>query len=299
MFRPLTGLYEPSAIQQLTDGRFIVAEDEKEYPFSLVILASDGSVDCRPLELGAEADAAGLAKLGDLEGLTGDAAGFVYAITSHSRNSKGEEKKSRERLLRFRVDGSRLVAPAVVTNLKAALVAAQPLLASAAAVLDVKNEGGLNIEALEMTPDGRRLLLGFRSPLVDGRAILASIDNPDEVFASAATPAIASTLVTLDLAGHGLRALAWIPALTGYLLISGPVARELIDFRLWFWSGEADGQPRRVAVAGLPGFAHAEGIGAAIVAGHQKVVVVSDDGSRAEGRAAGFLLLDPNQLQIA
>ena len=119
------------------------------------------------------------------------------------------------------------------------------------------------------------------------------------MFAAAATPAIAPTLVTLDLAGHGLRALAWIPALAGYLLISGPVARELIDFRLWFWSGKADGQPRRVAVAGLSGFAHAEGISAAVVAGQQKVIVVSDDGSRAEGRAAGFLLLDPDQFQIA
>ena len=28
-FRPLTGIFEPSAIQQLPDGRFLVVEDEK------------------------------------------------------------------------------------------------------------------------------------------------------------------------------------------------------------------------------------------------------------------------------
>jgi len=36
-FLPLTGLYEPSAIQQLSNGRFLVVEDEKEHPFSLTV----------------------------------------------------------------------------------------------------------------------------------------------------------------------------------------------------------------------------------------------------------------------
>lgn len=31
MFIVLNRIYEPSAIQQLPDGRFLVAEDEKEY----------------------------------------------------------------------------------------------------------------------------------------------------------------------------------------------------------------------------------------------------------------------------
>ena len=34
MFLALTGIYEPSAIQQLPDGRFLVVEDEKQHPFS-------------------------------------------------------------------------------------------------------------------------------------------------------------------------------------------------------------------------------------------------------------------------
>lgn len=44
MFAPLTGIYEPSAVQQLAEGRFLVVEDEKEHPFSLLTLAADGSV---------------------------------------------------------------------------------------------------------------------------------------------------------------------------------------------------------------------------------------------------------------
>jgi Thiolase, C-terminal domain len=52
MFLPLTGLYEPSAIQRLADGRFLVVEDEKEHPFSLVTISPNGSVGSTPLSPG-------------------------------------------------------------------------------------------------------------------------------------------------------------------------------------------------------------------------------------------------------
>lgn len=296
MFRPLTGIYEPSAIQQLPDGRFLVAEDEKESPFSLVSLHADGSIGSLPLQM-ADEEAGGPGKLADLEALTSDPAGNLYAITSHSRNGKGEEKQSREKLLRFRVEGDRMVSAVVVTDLKAALAATHPILAQAAAIPDVKSDGGLNIEALEMAPDGQRLMIGFRSPLLGGQAIIASIDNPAEAFAGA-DPRIAPQLVTLDCGGDGLRALSWIPELGGYLLVSGPVAREQVQFKLWFWRGQAGDAPRPARVAGLPGFEHAEGISPAIVAGAPKIMIVSDDGSREAGRPAGCLLLDVAQLGI-
>lgn len=296
MFRPLTGIHEPSAIQQLPDGRFLVAEDEKEFPFALVTVHADGSASSVPLQLADDAEG-GFGKLADLEALTGDAAGNIYAITSHSRDTKGEEKKSREKLLRFRVEGDRMVAPVVLTGLKAALAAAHPFLAQAAAIPDAKSDGGLNIEALEMAPDGQRLLIGFRSPLLGGHAILASLDNPAAAF-EGAEPRIAPELVTLGCGGDGLRALSWVPALNGYLLVSGPVTREQVQFRLWFWRGQAGDQPRPASVDSLPGFEHAEGISPAIVAGAQRIMVVSDDGSREAGRAARYLLIDPAQLHI-
>lgn len=294
MFLPLTGSYEPSAIQQLPDGRFLVAEDEKEFPFSLVSLHTDGGVSSVPLQLPGDEEG-GVGKLADLEALTIDPTGNLYAITSHSRNSQGEEKKSREKLLRFRIEGDRMVSPVVVRNLKAELVAAHPVLAHSAAIPDVKDDGGLNIEAMEMSPDGR-LLIGFRSPLQGGRAIVASIDNPAAAFDG--TPRIAPELVTLDLGGHGLRALSWVPALNGYLLVSGPVAKEQVQFRLWFWNGQSGRPLRRASVAGLPGFAHAEGICPASIGGVPKIMIVSDDGSREDGRPAGYVLIDLAQLRI-
>lgn len=299
MFQTLTGIHEPSAIQQLPDGRFLVVEDEKEHPFSLVTLGLDGSVSSTPLTPGWFESGASFWKLDDLEGLALDPEGNLYAVTSHSRDGEGEEKKSRDKLVRFRIEGERVKTQKVVKDLKPALVAAYPVLAAAAAILDVKADGGLNIEALEFSPAPQRLLIGFRSPLLDGRAIIATLENPAEIFESDAPPRIAAALQTLDLGGHGIRGMAYMPGLGGYLLISGPVAREAVQFQLWFWGGQSEAPARRVNVPGLAGFEHAEGISPAVIDGQQRIVIVSDDGSREAGRYARFLLLEPGQLQIA
>ena len=298
MFQPLTGLYEPSAIQQLADGRFLVVEDEKQHPFSLVTIDAAGSVSSAPLLPPVQADDA-VWKLDDLEALALDRAGYVYALTSHSREDDGDEKKSRDKLVRFRIEGERMAEPILARGLKPALAAAHPVLAAAAEMRDVKAQGGLNIEGLEISADGRQLLIGFRSPLLDNRAIIAGVENPTAIFADGEPPRIAPVLIMLDLGGNGIRGLSYISALGGYLVVSGPVAREQVHFQLWFWSGAHDAPARRVSVAGLPGFEHAEGVSPAVVDGRQRIIIVSDDGSRAEGRYARFLLLDTEQLDVA
>lgn len=297
-FKPLTGVYEPSGIQRLPDGQFLVIEDEREHPFSLVSIDSAECVTAKSLDPGWFEGKEAFWKLDDLEGLTADSEGWIYAITSHSRNASGDERKARSKLVRFRVTANRVREPKVETRLKAALIATHPVLAKAALVGDVKGGGGLNIEALEMSPDGRFLLVGFRSPLLDGRAIIAIVDNPSAIFEVAELPHISPVLDTLDLNGCGLRGMAYVPDLSGYILIAGPVARESVQFQLWFWSGNQAEGARAVSVAGLDGFEHAEGLTLAVVDGREKLLIVSDDGDRDEGRYGQFLLLDIDQLQI-
>jgi len=297
-FHEMHDFYEPSGIHQLADGRFLVVEDEEKHALSLLTL-HEGR--CRRTSLAAPFWSWGQGdfwQLDDLEGVTGDAAGFVYAITSHSRDEKGETHKARERLVRFRLDGDKVEEPRVVDNLKRALTAAHPVLAAAAEVRRVKSEGGLNIEELAMSADQRRLLIGFRSPLLDGRAIIAAIDNVSAIFDDDARPEVSAPLIALDLDGQGIRGMSYVPFLHGYLLITGPVAREQIDFSLWFWDGVRDSTPRRVRLAGMPGFRHAEGVAPAIIDGRPYLMLVSDEGDRKEARHARYLLLSPEQLQI-
>ena len=291
-FRPLTGLYEPSAIVQLEDGCFLIAEDEKDHPFSLVTLRRDGGVERRYLSPGLFDFNDGFWKLDDLEGLALDPSGWIYAITSQSLDGQGKSKKSREKLVRFRVKGDRVVDEGSVGSVKSALMATHPVLADAAAIRQVKSGGGLNVEGLEASADGRRLWVGLRSPLLDGRAILACIENPSGIFEAGETPHVATRLETLDLGGQGIRGMSYVPSLGGYLLVSGPVGSAEEAFRLWFWRGDADAAVRRVRLPDVPGIEHAEGICPAVLHGRPCLVIVSDDGKRDEGRYAQYLVLD-------
>jgi hypothetical protein len=296
-FQPLTGIYEPSAVQQLPDGRFLVVEDEKEHPLSLVTVA-DGKVKTEGLTAGLLQMFSSFWKLDDLEGLAADRAGFIYAITSHSRDDDGNEKKSREKLVRFRVEGDRVVHPKVVDGLKAALISRHAVLAAAALVRDVKTGGGLNVEGLEVGPDQQQLLIGFRSPLHNGRALIACVENLAAVFDSDEAPKIAPVLNELDLGGHGIRGMSYVPAMGAFLIIGGPASREDGAFNLWCWSGQPGASARRVKIRGLSGLAKAEGVSPAILDGLERIIVVSDDGNRDARRSAGYLLLDPAQLKV-
>jgi len=291
-FNRLTGLYEPSAIVQLPDGRFLIVEDEKDHPFSLVSLDRNGKVDSTPLTPGLFEFDDGFWKLDDLEGLTLDPSGWIYAITSQSLDGDGDSKKSREKLVRFRIKGDRVVDASAVRSLKPALLAAHPELAVAARIRDVKSGGGLNVEALEASADGRQLWVGFRGPLLDQRAVLACVENPAGIFDRDEAPRIAARLETLDLGGHGIRGMSYVSGLGGYLIIGGPLGPEEAAFRLWFWSSETGVPARRVRLPGVPGLEHAEGICPAVLDGRQCLVIVSDDGKRAGGRYAQYLVLD-------
>lgn len=298
-FQPLTGLYEPSAIQQLPDGRFLVVEDEQEHSFSLLSLKSDGTASSEPVRPGWFQGGAAIWNMEDLEGLTIDKLGFLYVLTSHSRDDEGDAKKPREKLARFRIEDDRVVKPVVVGGLKRALIEAHPVLAAAALVSQAKSGDGFNIEALEITPDGQHLLIGFRSPLQDGHALIASVENPTAIFEADAPPQISNRLKMLNLGGQGIRGLSYIASLNGYLVVGGPSAREDESFKLWFWSGEPDAPARRVTIAGLPDLARAEGVSPALIDGVARIVIVSDDGNRKAGRFAQFVLLEPGQLKIA
>ena len=179
-------IYEPSAVQQMPDGRILVVEDEAKRAVSVMTLAEDGSL--------VEDSAADLRltrafgrKLSDLEGLTIDQAENIYAITSHSTNAKGTREPDREQLLRFRIRGSNVGDIASVTNLRDALVGdqalAEALRAAAGGPVEMNK---LNIEGLAYHQQTGQLLVGLRAPKAGDRSIIVPLLNPGAVPALAA-----------------------------------------------------------------------------------------------------------------
>lgn len=212
-----------------------------------------------------EADIEGAARVGDR----------IYWISSHSRNSRGQEQLTRHRLFATSVVAGAVpgVDPtgAVYRDLLADLVAApslSPWKLAQASTLAAEAEGGLNIEGLAATPQGG-LLVGFRNPLHEGRALVVPIDNPAEVIRG--ERARLGTPVALDLGGRGIRSIDLVG--DAYWLVAGPVG-DTGTFALYRWSGRAADAPVRVAVD--LGTLRPEALFA--IPGTQSIVLVSDDG---------------------
>lgn len=296
-FRPLAGVFEPSGVVQLPDGRLLVVEDEAERPLTLLRPAPGGGFVAESLELAADVD--------DLEDVAVDAEGFVYATTSFSRRDK-KRRAAREKLIRFRVGKRGISDLRELRDLRDRMTEAHPLLARAARVKKkLKKRGGLNVEGLAFDGQGKQLLLGLRAPLsLDGRAVLVVLENPRACFVAGEPARIGAELLLLDLGGRGVRGLTWDRRLGGYLVLArdeSKAAKKGKDerddaFTLWLWRG-AEHVPQRVAVAG-DDLRNAEGITPARIGGEERLLVVSDEGDAASQRPARYRLFRYDELRI-
>jgi hypothetical protein len=134
----------------------------------------------------------------------------AYWITSHGRNKNGKERVSRQRFFATDIITNEhgiqiLPAGKPYKDLLEDLTGAEQLKQfdfAAAAARAPKSPGGLAIEGLAATPDGR-LLIGFRNPVPEGRALLVPLLNPDEVIDG--KHAQFGEPIQMDLDGLGIR----------------------------------------------------------------------------------------------
>ena len=295
-------IYEPSSAASLSDGRIVIVEDESLRPLHLLTPDSTLDFQSKALTTASLIDVVSgkgkAEKLDDLEGLAIDKQDTVYAITSHSRTASGKRTPGREKLVRFRLDGNEIVDLRVYTDLTGELAAAFPALDRAVRERTVKQSKDLNIEALGLSADGRRLLIGLRSPVVDGRALIVVVENRDDVFERGGLPLFAPEPWYLDLDKGGIRALAYDPELEGYLIISQREDQKGKPFKLWFWPGDPAVKPRRVSIAGVENINRAEGITPIVQNGERRLMIVFDDGNRLRRIGGHYRIVDYADLGI-
>jgi hypothetical protein len=272
------GMCDASAAVSAGRGLFIVADDEDNILRLYRSGAPGGPLSSIDLSafLGAdaahpEADIEGAARIGNR----------AYWITSHGTNRDGKARPGRRRLFATDITargGGVAIAPAgaAYKDLLRDLIAAPQLRGvelDRAAGRPPKGQGGLNIEGLAATPAGT-LLIGFRNPLVDGKALVVPLENPDEVVMRGA-PAALGAPVLLDLGGLGVRSIEYVPACSGYLIIGGPAGGSGAC-ALFRWSGAAADRPVPVASSAVRSITPE-----AVVAleGEDRVLILSDDGT--------------------
>lgn len=235
------GMCDASAAVALDAEHFVVANDE-DNSLRIFRRGQQQAVATLPLAhyLGtqAESDLEGAARVGNR----------IYWISSHARNASGKVRADRYRFFVTEIDDTS--SPPRLRPLHAAQTgllqqllqadAVKPWGLAEAALRAPEAKGGLNIEGLADTADGQ-LLIGFRNPVRDGKALVLALRNPAQVLTGSA--ASFGPAIGLDLGGRGVRAIERLGA--GYLVVAGPTADEG-DFRLYRWSGQAADAPLRV-----------------------------------------------------
>lgn len=234
------GMCDASAAVALGADHFVVANDEdnllriyrhgRPEPVSTLPLAGFlGTADDD------ESDLEAAAQIGNR----------IYWISSHARNRNGKARPARQRFFATDLDDT-ASPPALravgrpVTGLLGSMLAApayQSLGLAAAATRAPEAPGGFNIEGLAATSDGR-LLIGLRSPLSQGRALLLPLENPQQALDGQAVRWGAP--IMLALGGRGVRSIEASGG--GFLVVAGPTADEG-SFALYRWSGQPQDAP--------------------------------------------------------
>jgi hypothetical protein len=284
------GMCDASAVVVLDREHFLVGDDEdnilRVYQRTKggdIVSTFDLSPVLRGTKKSPEADLEGAARIGDR----------VYWITSHARNQDGAIRPIRRRFFATTISQSsgRFVIRPVgrpYPDLLLDLVSDPRLKRfnlAAAARLAPKEVGALNIEGLCATPEGH-LLLGFRNPVPDGKALLVPLLNPAEVIEG--KRARFGDPRQLDLGGLGIRSLA--RAGNRYFVIAGSYDGEGPSW-LHEWDGTelAPGRLNRPELKGL----NPEAIEYIEEDGRGRLLVLSDDGTLKIGGVECKQIKDP------
>lgn len=290
------GVCDASAAAIIDDTYFIVGNDEDEI---LSLYTSDGSnvsavqsfnfaTQIRS-NIDRESDIEDAARLGDR----------IYWITSHSRSKKGKRRINRYRLFatdishnssRLQLDWAgrydRLVQDMLdiqawdgpadsVTGQTISLIEQSTRLDHKTVdELDPK-ELGLNIEALAIAPDQQGLLIGFRNPIVQGKALVLHLKNPDALLAGNDRRALFSAPAYIDLDGLGFRSLTYDKTGKTYFIIAGPKGNGG-PFKLFRWGGMQDPAPVFLQELKFSKGSYPE----ALLIHGRRLQVISDEGRR-------------------
>ena len=290
------GVFEPSAVQQLPDGKLLIAEDEPNHAFSIISIdktgrfVEDEALDTRVIT-------GFKRRLSDLEALARDEEGFIYALTSHSRTRKGNRSPDREHLMRFKIQDGNVLGLTSYDNLTQVLETDHKLhdLIRERTKAEVSFDE-INIEGMAFDPVKKRLVLGFRDPEFNNMALVAFISNPKDVFERNAKPEFDEVAV-IDIDGGGIRSLNYDPVLKTYV-----IANEVKDengqkfSQLWTWSGNPTDEPQKISLPNLQHITNVEAVDSIIVNGKPQMILMGDEGNASQKITAKYMLVDYSQL---
>lgn len=269
------GALETSGVVQVPGADVVLMVDDSKLDAILAMEVDSSGKQAGPaksIPLGAS--------IADMEAITyGD--GFFYVTGSQSDPKNGDQNA----IARFKFDPATqtIQGTEVLPNLRNFLLDSVPELKGQG---DKKGtDGGLNIEGLAWDPraDGKRLLLGLRSPQLNGQSLIVAIKlrNQSGTFSIDNLQLAEPRAMQLELEGLGIRDIQYDIRLQTFLIIAGaPVHGETkLGFRLWEWSGDSSAAGSNLQkVSDLDTAMHPEGVTHLVVGGKDFIFIVGDGG---------------------
>lgn len=226
------GIFEASGVAHVpgTDGVLFVDDGKTDEIFWMRLGANRNQTGTiKAIKLGASVI--------DPEGMTTDGKHF-YVVGSQSKS----ESSDGVGLVRFSFDAERQHIEGVesISGLKSFLA---ENVAELRGMSDKKyKDGGINVEGIAWNPRGGTLLLGLRSPVVDGHALVVPLRlrDPGGAFSTGNLIVDGAQVIRLPLNGAGIRSIEFDERRKTFRILSGAAADgEKADFKLWEWDGDA------------------------------------------------------------
>lgn len=300
-------LYEPSGVVPLPDGRFLIVEDEPERALRLVSidLSSDNTISLKNeanlgLPQGLTTRLA-IGELDDLEGAAHDQTGRLYVVSSHDDSAPHWSSK-RQKLLRFSIQDGRMHEVSRILTLRRDLLARYPQLEAESKAQGKKKEAGaMNIEALAYDRSRDDLLIGFRTPVLDGKSIIVRLMNPDAYLSDDAPPELDESLWSVDLDEGGIRAMTYDDQSDQLLLISRRENHKKDSYKLWRMAADGKTPATRIDIGDQEDMLkNVEGI-APVNLGQSSasgLLLVRDNGNEKKGRGGDWFILSRKLLGL-
>ena len=157
-----------SAISCINKSRCLIASDETNELQLVEIKGRTLKVFSKSIKLG------NFKKENDIEALTNDGK-FFYAVGSHGLSRKNAKyQKSRYHIFKIEIDQNGKVISILRSNLESILKKTKKI---APYFKKSLKKNGINIEGLAFFDE--RLYVGFRSPIIDGKAQILSFNSKD------------------------------------------------------------------------------------------------------------------------
>jgi hypothetical protein len=269
------GIYEPSGVVQLPEGRIVIIEDGKNVPLWVLELEEKDNEIILVVKQRIEIKGP---SYDDLEGIEVGKDDELFLITSHSQG-KSKRKKKRERLLKYRFsDGG--------TEAETGENIFSAVMASLGDTVDKKDS--LNIEALSFDHKKETLLLGLRSPMDGDKAIILEMKNPGEYFAKTKLPVLKKR-TSLPIKG-GMRAMSFDSLAQRFILASEIEEEDGKQSALWSWDGVSQ-KVERLQIPGLKKAKNVEGVTTLRWRNKNYLLLVCDDGNKKKKKGAHYLIV--------